>query len=104
MLFGGKVSISNTQTQLFSGTDSLSLFFLVAAPLKMVQAPKRVPFFSRVTEQLSKKTPRVAHSISPGLGGGLGFADTGGGETRGAGGEAKQAESAPSLYNGIVMG
>ena len=27
-------------------------FLLVAAPLKMVQAPKRVPFFPRVTEQL----------------------------------------------------
>ena len=26
--------------------------FLVAAPLKMVQAPKRIPFFSRATEQL----------------------------------------------------
>ena len=36
-----------------SGTDVFS-FFLVAAPLKMVQAPKRVPcFFSRVTEELS---------------------------------------------------
>ena len=28
-------------------------FFLVAAPLNMVQAPKRVPFFSRVTEHVS---------------------------------------------------
>ena len=36
-------------SQWFSGTNSFSLRL---PPLRMVQAPKRVPFFSRVTEQL----------------------------------------------------
>ena len=39
--------------QLFSGSNSSSNFFLVAAPLKWSKPKKRVPFFSRVTEQLS---------------------------------------------------
>ena len=34
-------------------------FFLVAAPLKMVQAPKRVPFFSRVTKSLRRKDDAI---------------------------------------------
>ena len=38
-------------SQFFSGTNSFLLFLV--APLKTGQAPKRVPFFSRVTEQLS---------------------------------------------------
>ena len=41
-----------TSTQLFSGSNYFSIFFCVC-PTKMVQAQKRVPFFSRVTEQLS---------------------------------------------------
>ena len=51
--FGGPLNISvdgnlfslfmGTRSQLFGGT--LFPFFWVAAPLKMVQAPKRVPFF-----------------------------------------------------------
>ena len=41
-------------SQLFSGPNSFSLFF-GGCPTKMVQAQKRVPFFSRVTEQLRFK-------------------------------------------------
>ena len=44
------------------------LFFWVAATLNMVQAPKRVPFFPRVTEQLS---PRVSSSRRASAVGGL---------------------------------
>ena len=41
-----------TEAQLFSGT--LFPFFLVAAPLKMVQAPKRVPFSRLLSAPLLK--------------------------------------------------
>ena len=50
-------------TQLFSGANAFHCFFLgVAAPLKMVQAPKRVPFVffllsPRVAEQLRPTSP-----------------------------------------------
>ena len=40
-------------SQLFSGSNYFSNFVLGGCPTKMVQARKRVPFFSRVTEQLS---------------------------------------------------
>ena len=48
-------SISNGQprnTQLFSVSNYFSNCLLVAAPLKWSKPQKRVPFFSRVTEQL----------------------------------------------------
>ena len=44
-VLGGFMELFEEGSQLFSGTDSFSLF-LVAAPLEMVcKNPKRVPFF-----------------------------------------------------------
>ena len=59
--------VAKPRTQLFSGTH-FPPFFWLAAPLKWF-SPKRVPFFSRVTEQLREGTSKTRRA-QPGLVGG----------------------------------
>ena len=54
-----------TSPQLFSGTLFLFPLFLVAAPLKW-SSQKRVPFFSRVTEQLRFGVPDTCNGCRDG--------------------------------------
>ena len=54
----------NSAAQLFSGTNSFSNLFLWWLPPKMVQAPKWVPFFARVTEQLRQRASSSTPSCS----------------------------------------